>query len=128
MQKYRKTAVTISLAIVAAVWFVLHANAQTAPEAASPTAQREQQYQRLLDDGADHSKQAEVLLKEQEAELKQQEAVHKADRKRVEAMLGEQENLLARQAKYVTRYEKILDTWESQQKEYQRYLDTLPKK
>jgi len=32
-----------------------------------------------------------------------------------------------RQEADVSRFEKILDSWENQQKQYQKYLDTLKK-
>jgi hypothetical protein len=34
---------------------------------------------------------------------------------------------MKRQLEAFARFEKILDTWESQQKQYQKYLDTLAK-
>jgi hypothetical protein len=35
--------------------------------------------------------------------------------------------MLKRQQDEMARFEKILDTWETQQKQYQKYLDSLPK-
>jgi hypothetical protein len=48
--------------------------------------------------------------------------------KRSEALLARGEVFLKQQEEAFKRYEKILDTWERQQQEYQKYLDTLPKK
>jgi hypothetical protein len=47
--------------------------------------------------------------------------------KRADGLLGVQEQLLKRQQDDFIRFEKILDTWEAQQKQYQKYLDSLPK-
>ena len=47
---------------------------------------------------------------------------------RTEAMLSLQETMMSRQEKYMERYDKILATWERQQAQYQKYLDSLPKK
>ena|SRR3989442_15949518 len=47
--------------------------------------------------------------------------------KRADALLVVQEQLLKRQQEDFARFEKILDTWEGQQKQYQRYLDSLTK-
>jgi hypothetical protein len=47
--------------------------------------------------------------------------------KRADALLTTQEQLLKRQQDDFARFEKILDTWEIQQKQYQKYLDSLPK-
>jgi uncharacterized protein (DUF3084 family) len=47
---------------------------------------------------------------------------------RAEKVLQRAEALAARQEADSTRFEKILDTWERQQAEYQKYLDSLPKK
>lgn len=34
---------------------------------------------------------------------------------------------MQRQQDDLARFEKVLDTWESQQMQYQKYLDSLPK-
>jgi membrane-bound lytic murein transglycosylase len=47
--------------------------------------------------------------------------------KKAEALMTTQEQLLKRQQDAYDRFEKILATWESQQKQYQKYLDSLPK-
>jgi hypothetical protein len=44
---------------------------------------------------------------------------------RTEALLATQEKMLGRQSDDFARFEKILDTWERQQSQYQRYLDSL---
>jgi len=38
-----------------------------------------------------------------------------------------QEQLIKRQQDDFARFEKVLETWESQQKQYQKYLDSLSK-
>jgi hypothetical protein len=55
--------------------------------------------------------------------LRAQEDMHK----RSVAVLAAQEQLLKRQQDDFTRWEKILGTWEGQQKQYQKYLDSLSK-
>jgi len=47
--------------------------------------------------------------------------------KRAEDLITTQEQFTKRQLEAFARFEKILDTWESQQKQYQKYLDSLPK-
>ena len=59
-----------------------------------------------------------------EQSRKNQEESHR----RTLAMLEKGEELLKRQQDDIARYEKILATWERQQTQYQRYLDTLPAK
>ncbi len=51
----------------------------------------------------------------------------KESHERAVALLATQEELMKRQQVDLDRYEKILDTWERQQKEYQQYLDKLDK-
>ena len=46
--------------------------------------------------------------------------------KRADALLTGQAELLKRQQDDFARFEKILDAWELQQKQYQKYLDSLP--
>ena len=46
--------------------------------------------------------------------------------KRTMALLAREEALTTRQEQHSDRYEKILDTWERQQVQYQKYLDSLP--
>ena len=60
---------------------------------------------------------------------------YERDVKRYEASMKVQEEadkraaaLMTREEELTGRYEKVLATWERQQQEYQRYLDTLPKK
>lgn len=43
-------------------------------------------------------------------------------------MLNEEQVLLKRREEQADRYEKILATWEKQQAQYQKYLDSLPTK
>jgi hypothetical protein len=47
---------------------------------------------------------------------------------RTEALLATQETMQKRQQDDFARMEHVLDTWEKQQAQYQRYLDTLPSK
>jgi septal ring factor EnvC (AmiA/AmiB activator) len=48
--------------------------------------------------------------------------------RRVESLLIRQEQLMDKQEAAFARFEKILATWEQQQKQYQKYLDSLPKR
>ena len=52
-----------------------------------------------------------------------QDETHQRNLKLMERLEKNQE----RQEADITRYEKILDTWERQQAEYQKYLDSLHK-
>lgn len=47
--------------------------------------------------------------------------------KRAEDLIATQEQFMKRQLEAFARFENILDTWESQQKQYQKYLDSLAK-
>jgi len=47
---------------------------------------------------------------------------------KAEALMTRQEADVTRQEAQIDHYDKILATWERQQAEYQRYLDSLPKK
>ena len=47
---------------------------------------------------------------------------------RAEALLTRQEEMVKRQEKDFARFEKILDTWEREQVQYQKYLDSLGRK
>ena len=47
---------------------------------------------------------------------------------KAEDMMIRQEADLTRQEAHLARFDKILATWERQQAEYQRYLDSLPKR
>jgi hypothetical protein len=63
-------------------------------------------------------------------QLKQQKAqldAYDAQSKRADALMTTQEQLMKRQQDDFARFEKILDTWELQQKQYQKYLDSLQK-
>ena len=61
--------------------------------------------------------------KRADAQLQAQEDMHK----RADILLSTQEQLMKRQQDDCARFENILGTWESQQKQYQKYLDSLPK-
>ena len=63
------------------------------------------------------------LVKRQQAQL---DAYDKRT-KRGEDLIATQEQFMRRQLEAFVRFEKILDTWESQQKQYQKYLDSLAK-
>ena len=75
---------------------MLQVHGQDAPNA----VQSEQQYKRMLDD------QAMIL-------------------KRSASLLSQQEDFIRKQEEAFKRYEKVLATWEKQQKQYQKYLDSL---
>ena len=68
--------------------------------------------------------------KDYDEQLKRQQAqldAYDQQAKRAEELLVTQEQFVKRQLEAFARFEKILDTWESQQKQYQKYLDSLPK-
>jgi len=48
--------------------------------------------------------------------------------KRGAALLTQQEDFIKKQDLAFRHYEKILETWERQQQQYQRYLDSLSKR
>jgi hypothetical protein len=62
-------------------------------------------------------------LKRQEARLE----AYDNQAKRAEELLVTQEQFMKKQLEAFGRFQKILDTWETQQKQYQKYLDSLPK-
>jgi hypothetical protein len=74
------------------------------------------QQQAQLDAYDKHSKHVEEQLRAQ-ADMQT----------RADALLAKQEEMLKRQQDDFVRFEKILETWESQQKQYQKYLDSLLK-
>lgn len=49
------------------------------------------------------------------------------EQKRADALMTIQEQMMSKQRDDLARFEKILDTWGSQQKQYQKDLDSLPK-
>lgn len=49
-------------------------------------------------------------------------------KKKNEAIVKEQEAQLKKSAEQLLRYDAILQTWENQQKQYQKYLDNLPQR
>ena len=49
------------------------------------------------------------------------------NRQPVQVRFAKGEQLMTRQEADFARFEKILDTWEQQQKQYQKYLDSLAK-
>ncbi len=56
-----------------------------------------------------------------------QKSIKKAQEK-ADAIFKRQNDLLTKQEADTARFEKILDTWEKQQAQYQLYLDSLTKK
>lgn len=62
-------------------------------------------------------------VKRVDDQLRVQQAMHQ----RADALLTTQEQMITRQQDDLIRFEKILATWETQQKQYQKYLDSLPK-
>lgn len=72
------------------------------------------------------------------ADERRREQLHKADMALLarhdkmmdqeERMLAQDEALIKRHAADLARFEKVLDTWQRQQAEYQKYLDSLPRK
>ena len=124
----------IVLGLIAALWSANHATAQTTTTTSEHPLEQQQaeyekrlaqyehdatnnaaQYQQMMDVQADRGKHAEALLHEEE-EMHQ----------RLVVLLGEQEQLVKRRQTDTDRYEKILATWERQQQQYQKYLDSLP--
>ena len=101
-------------AVVAAVFWFLSASHATAQVTTTNIA--DAQYQRAVDQQTERSKRYAELLAGQEA-------MHQ----HAEVLVAKQEQLMARQEADSARFEKILDTWEKQQKQYQRYLDSLAK-
>jgi len=70
----------------------------------------------------------EAIAKQYMADLEKQSRDEEEAHKSNQAIMTRSEALLARQEQFAERWEKILATWERQQAEYQKYLDTLPKK
>ena len=62
---------------------------------------------------------------------KEQEESHERNARimaRTEALLTQHEKMMKQEEKDFARFEKILDTWQRQQVQYQKYLDSLGKK
>jgi hypothetical protein len=79
---------------------------------------------------AQQAKSANEQLRAQADMQKRAEARFQAQedlQKRADALMTTQEQMIKRQQDDFARFEKILDTWESQQKLYQKYLDSLSK-
>ncbi len=111
MKRYYYWALSVVFVGAASFWLLApHATGQATRGQTTDTAATEDQYQRALEDYT--------------ARVKHQEE----QEKRAEALLAKEEDFLKRQEEAFKRFEKILETWERQQQEYQRYLDTLPKK
>jgi hypothetical protein len=87
--------------------------AATAQNVYNDQLKRRESQQDVFDQQA---KRADKLMHEQE-EMHQ----------RAEGMLTTQESFMKKQVDAFVRFEKILDTWERQQQQYQKYLDSLPK-
>ena len=118
MNEYRKTVVGLSLlALIPILWLVLGANAQIKSEPEAAAATTDQQYQRMLDEQDARFKRGDELLRAQEE-------AHK----RALILFTKQEGHIKRQEEYLNRYQNILETWERQQRQYQKYLDSLGKK
>ena len=77
------------------------------------------------------AKLAEEQLKAQAEMQKQGDDLLRAQQemhKRAEALLESQAQFVKREQDDIARFERILETWEHQQKQYQKYLDSLDKK
>jgi hypothetical protein len=125
MRKYKSLSIGLSSLTLLGLCFIFHPGAQAKSELVAPTKEEQrQQYQQMLDSQAERAKRADALLTKQEEQHQQYVQTLNAQAeymKRAEAVVAKQEE-------FMKRYEKILNIWEAQQQQYQRYLDTLPKK
>lgn len=106
----------VSRRIVTALALIAIASGCSRPEQGSSTMSQEQR-----------ARSAALFDKAEKA----QDETHKRNAElmeRTDALLSTQEAMLKRQQEDFSRFEKILDIWEKQQAQYQRYLDTLPEK
>jgi hypothetical protein len=87
----------LALSVVAST-LILSATAQTSAPAAKPA---DDPYQKIFDEQVTRTK-------------------------RYEALLAKQEELMKKQDSACTHYLAILDKWDKQQTQYQKYLDSLP--
>jgi hypothetical protein len=79
-------------------------------------AERAQKLNQILDEGLEQSrKQALVLRAAEEQNV------------RFNKYLDDANAALSKQDRLLSRFDRILDTWEKQQKQYQAYLDRLTK-
>jgi hypothetical protein len=117
------SAAAIALAAILFCCFNLpRAGAQSASKESAPPPAQQTDAQRTAEqqERIEHYNQ---LVHDQQQLVRDQE-----DRaKRVESLLVRQEQLMSKQEAAFTRFEKILDTWDQQQKQYQKYLDSLKK-
>lgn len=102
--------IAILTAIAFACLFTQHARGRATQEPPTNSPSADDDYERQM--------------KDYEASVKRQAELQR----RGELLLEKEEAFVAQQEKLAHKYEAVLATWERQQQEYQRYLDTLPKK
>ncbi|HTQ38239.1 MAG TPA: hypothetical protein VMJ32_04390 [Pirellulales bacterium] len=108
LKKHRILAGLIVAAIVGGFGFLIFSAAAQSPLPAKTPA--DDAYQRIFEDQIARTKRYEGLLSRQEELMKRQE------------------ELMKHQEDAVTRFMTILDKWDKQQQQYQKYLDSLGKK
>jgi hypothetical protein len=79
-------------------------------------AERAQKLNQILDEGLEQSRKQAMVLKAAEEQ-----------NTRFNKYLNDANATLAKQDRLLSRFDRILDTWEKQQKQYQAYLDRLTK-
>lgn len=110
------------ISAVAAISLAAHAEPAPSETSGGPSTSG------LISSAKDVQLRADALIKESR---KRQETLQKKTEEivdRSKAIMKRQEEQLARQEKQLDRFDKILSRWEKQQAEFQRYLNTLPKK
>jgi hypothetical protein len=114
----KKRVITVSAMIGAfSLLVICFAAAQTTVEKKGPVNPVDDAYQRIYE------------ASKQQRDSYQKHLDEDADRgKRVDALLVKYEEMAAREDGTAKRYAKILDTWEKQQLQHQKYLDSLSKK
>ncbi len=107
LKNHRFLAIFLSVAVLGGGSFlILSATAQTP---SIPKTPADDAYQRIFEDQIARTKRYEGLLSRQEE------------------MMKHQEDLMKRQEDAVTRFMTILDKWDKQSQQYQKYLDGLKK-
>ena len=96
------------------------------PQAPARSANAQELHQQLMQEAQKRANNQEELHKQLMEESKKRMNNVDESHQRASTLLKKEEDDAARQEEDMKRWEKILDKWESQQAQYQKYLDSLP--